>query len=141
MKIVAVLPMALFCIGNGSILAQRPGAFTATESLITPRFRHTATLLPNGKVLIAGGDISCMFGSACIPATSAELYDPANGTFTDAGTMNTTQPVGGILLPNGKVFFVDGYPTGSQARIELYNATGSLNVEIYEEKSNKRRKQ
>ncbi len=121
MKLVAVLQMALFCIGNGSILAQPSGAFTSTGSMLTPRFRHTATLLPDGKVLIAGGDVSCILGSACIPATNAELYDPAKGIFTAAGTMNTIRPVGGILLNNGKVFFADGYPTGGKPRIELYD--------------------
>src|ERR1700730_17910545 len=107
MKIIAVVPMALFCIADWSILAQPPGAFTATGSLLTPRFHHTATLLPDGKVLIAGGDVSCVLGSTCIPATTAELYDPASGTFTAAGAMNTSRPVGGILLNNGKVLFAD----------------------------------
>jgi hypothetical protein len=45
----------------------------------TARYDHTATLLPNGKVLVAGG---------CGLAT-AELYDPASGTWTATGAMNT----------------------------------------------------
>jgi hypothetical protein len=103
-------------------LGQSAGTFTATGSMITPRFFHTATLLPDGRVLIAGGSISCVIG-ACTSATTAELYDPASGTFSAAGVMNTIQPVGGILLPNGKVFFVESYPTGAPASIEFYDAS------------------
>jgi len=44
------------------------------------RAEHTATLLPNGKVLIAAG-----FDPSGILIASAELYDPASGTFTLTG--------------------------------------------------------
>ena len=54
---------------------------------------HTATLLPNGKVLVAGGN-----------GTSAELYDPALGTWTPTGNLNTVRfGHTATLLPNGKV--------------------------------------
>ena len=58
--------------------AVRPGQrdLDATGSLTTARDAHTATLLPNGKVLVAGGLMAAAFLS------SAELYDPANGTWT-----------------------------------------------------------
>ena len=111
----------VFLCSIGASYAQIPGTLTATGSMITARFRHTATLLPEGKVLIAGGNISCTFGGPCIPATNGELYDPASGVFTAIGVMNTIQPVGGILLPNGEVFFAEGYPVGARARIELYD--------------------
>ena len=58
------------------------GTFTPTGSLNTARYNHTAMLLNNGMVLIAGG-----FGSKGILA-SAELYNPATGTFTLAGNLN-----------------------------------------------------
>ena len=48
------------------------GTWTATGSLITARYGHTATLLQNGKVLVAGG-----YDSDNI--NTAELYDPADG--------------------------------------------------------------
>ena len=117
-----LIPISLWCIAVSS--AQIPGTFTATGSMFTPRFGHIATALPDGRVLIAGGNISCALGPSCLPATTAELYDPASGTFARAGVMNTIQPLGGILLPNGKVVFVDGYPTGGQPRIELYDPSG-----------------
>ena len=45
------------------------------------RVRHTATLLPSGKVLIVGGS------DACFPLAIAEQYDPGAGTFTASGHM------------------------------------------------------
>ena len=54
----------------------------------TARVHHTATLLPSGKVLVAGGQM--MANSAL---SSAELYDPASGTWTATGSMGTAREV------------------------------------------------
>ena len=54
-----------------------PGPSPPTGSLNTARYEHTATLLNNGMVLIAGG-----IDSSGFPIASAELYNPATGTFT-----------------------------------------------------------
>jgi uncharacterized protein (TIGR03437 family) len=116
-----IFVLALVVLGIPAALAQSPGTFAATGRMLTPRFGHTVTLLPDGRVLIAGGNISCTLGAPCIPAITAELYDPASGTCRAAGTMNTIHPVGGILLPDGKVLFADGYPGGARARIESYD--------------------
>ena len=55
--------------------------FEETGNLSTARDYHTATLLPNGQVLVAGG--ATLNG----PLASAELYDPATGTWTATGSM------------------------------------------------------
>src|SRR6266576_1568267 len=92
MKAGFVLPLFWFGIaGQGAmVLAQSAGTFTTTGNMITPRFFHTATLLPNGKVLITGGVTVCYFGSPpCLPAGGAELYDPVTGTFAATRTMTT----------------------------------------------------
>src|SRR5438309_1302554 len=63
----------------------KPGAgaqFQQTGSLITGRIWHTETLLSNGKVLVAGGA-----GTSAL--TSAELYDPARGTWKRTGSLTT----------------------------------------------------
>jgi large repetitive protein len=95
------------------------GTWTATGAMATGRELHTATLLPNGKVLVAGG--------SAYPSqfSSAELYDPATGMWTATGTMlNVRYGHTATLLPNGKVL-VAGY--GSYySNAELYDpATGS----------------
>src|SRR6266513_4018883 len=73
----------LVLLGAGLALIQpcagQSGTWTATGRLGTARTLHTATLLPNGKVLVAGGNN----GSAL---ASAELYDPATGTWTATGS-------------------------------------------------------
>jgi hypothetical protein len=51
----------------------------------TGRYGHTAVLLPNGKVLVAGG-----YGTNGALAT-AELYDPATGLWTLTGSLNTAR--------------------------------------------------
>jgi hypothetical protein len=59
--------------------------WTNTGSLNNARSLHTAALLPDGKVLVAGG-----YGGSGILA-SAELYEPASGTWTARGSLNTAR--------------------------------------------------
>jgi N-acetylneuraminic acid mutarotase len=107
-----------------------------TGSLRTARSFHTATLLPNGKVLVAGG-----LGQGGLYA--AELYDPITGVWTDTGAMNVQRRGGhtATLLTNGQVLVVggDGSPDvqslGLSGSSELYDpasgtwrATGKLNT-------------
>src|SRR5207245_11244404 len=62
-----------------------PFTFGNTGSLNTGRYWHTATLLPNGKVLVAGGYDGVNYLS------SAELYDPATGIWTATGDLGTAR--------------------------------------------------
>src|SRR4029077_15786213 len=110
-----------------------PFTFNNTGSLITARFIHTATLLNNGKVLVAGGTPD--FNT---PLRSAELYDSASGTWTATGSLNTARFFHtATLLPNGKVLVAGGPPDGLNGlkSAELYDpasgmwtATGDLNT-------------
>lgn len=80
------------------------GVFATTGSMAEARTNHTATLLTNGKVLVAGGSDS---GGSSL--SSAELYDPSAGTFSTTGSMATArQSHTATLLPNGKVLIAGG---------------------------------
>src|SRR5213078_2182015 len=100
---------------------------TATGSLGAGRYRHTATLLPSGKVLVAGG-------SNGSDLSSAELYDPASGTWTATGSLGTARDAHtATLLPNGKVLVAGGSTGSGLSSAELYDpasgtwtTTGSL---------------
>src|SRR5271155_5877879 len=62
------------------------GTFSATGPMTTPRYQYSATLLANGEVLIAGGFAD---PSLSVYLASAELYNPASGTFRATGSMTT----------------------------------------------------
>src|SRR5262245_26635808 len=96
-----VLRFTLALVLNLSV-AQRSNAnsFTTTGSLIGNRAGHSATLLPNGNVLVVGG----FNGTGPGRLTTVELYNPATRTWTASGTLTlgrTTHTA--ALLPNGKV--------------------------------------
>ncbi len=98
------------------------GTWSSTGLPSTPRIYHTATLLPSGKVLVAGGWSG---------GTTAELYDPDaidsvtgfQGTFIPTGSL-ATERYGhtATLLDSGKVFVVGGGNGGwGTASAEIYD--------------------
>ena len=87
------------------------------DSMLHPRLDHTATLLQNGKVLLAGGDFP-----------DVELYNPEDRTFQTSGALPSYGLRGGTatLLQNGKVLLAGGMD--SQQVAMLFNPqTGSFN--------------
>jgi Kelch motif len=84
------------------------GKFTPTGQMTECRHKHAAVLLPSGMVLVAGGsDNRDWHGEYA----SAEIYDPATGTFHATGAMNTSRfklPEAVVLLKSGKVLIAGG---------------------------------
>ncbi len=95
------------------------GTFAVTGSMATGRRWNTATLLPSGKVLIAGGAGTSGLDDSL---ASGELYDPVSGTFTTTGSLTTSRYAHtATLLPDGKVLIAGGQNNGSVlASAELY---------------------
>jgi len=84
-------------------------------AMSTKRYASTATLLNSGKVLIAGG------GSTL---SSAELYNPATGTFSTTGSMTTGRNYAtATLLHDGTVLIAGGVFQTGTASAEIYNPT------------------
>jgi N-acetylneuraminic acid mutarotase len=95
--------------------------WTTTNSMMFARVWPSATALPNGKILVAGG--VDLLGT--LPF--CELFDPATGTWTDIATMNAARLWHvAVLLPNGKVLVAGGGgPSGTNggyiSSAELYD--------------------
>ena len=112
---------------NGATLYDSAtGVFSGTGNMTANRGDHTATLLANDKVLIAGGADQDPNGTGL---ASAELYDPSTGTFTQTGNMDVGRFLHtATLLQNGRVLIVGGALTSASepvATAEIYDpATG-----------------
>ena len=113
-------------VASAELYDPRTGTWIPTGSMGTPRSAHTATLLPDGRVLVVGGtnDLGTIAKGYAASLTTAELYDPASGTWTPTGSMGTPRSAHtATLLPDGRVLVAGGLlaPTGSVASAELYD--------------------
>jgi hypothetical protein len=149
-----LLPNGKVLIAGGAVNMSQSGALASTElydpvtNTFAPaastavmnavRYVATATLLPNGKVLIAGGTHDGNIG-----LSSTELYDPVTNTFAaSTPDMNTARFVAtATMLPNGKVLIAGGvsFDVGYLSSTELYDpvtntfaaTTPSMNMSRY----------
>ena len=129
MRVSLFLRLLYFGVaGHASIvMAQSVGTFAATGSMMTPRAFHTATLLTNGMVLIAGGSADYTG-----PVATAEIYDPDKGTFTAAGKMTSARMLHtATLLPDGRVLVAGGAVISDQGFVpsngaEIYDPTTGI---------------
>ena len=107
------------------------GKFTPTGSLTTPRAYGTATVLRDGRVLMAGGSDSCP-NDVCDSLASAELYDPQAGTFSPTGSMSIDRAGhSATLLSDGRVLIVGGSDNCTASSCPLASA------EIYDPNTGK----
>jgi hypothetical protein len=109
------------------------GTWRDTGTLHTPRSQHTASLLLDGRVLVAGG-----FDTNVLPLASAEIYDPATERWSPAGVMNRSREYQtATVLQNGQVLMAGGNSVGTNtggweplAASELYATTPTTNVVV-----------
>src|SRR6266481_4872786 len=124
------LTLQLFCLAVAPLSVSRadpavPGAWTLTGSMHDARQQHTATLLQDGRVLVAGGDN--LQGSL----HSAELYDPNTGEWSLTGSLHEGRlSHTATLLGDGRVLVTGGldydFPQHLLKSAELYDpATGT----------------
>lgn len=93
------------------------GIVNAIRSMTGQRAAHTATLLADGRVLVAGG-----FAGGGNSLASAEIFDPTTEKFASAGNMNAARTGHtATLLPNGKVLIAGGYNGNYLGTAELYD--------------------
>jgi hypothetical protein len=95
-RLLCLLTSAWLCAATIAT-AQASGTFAQTGNMTVARSQHTATLLPDGRVLIAGG----MSSNASL--ASAEVYDQDAGTFRALGSMIAARRMHtATLLPDAK---------------------------------------
>src|SRR5579864_2902023 len=123
-------------ISQSSAELYNPGTerFEPTGSMLTPRTGHTATLLMDGQVLIAGGRVENPTDDLAPQVlSSAEIYDPKTKTFAPTGSMTSARdwPTA-TLLRDGRVLIAGGAVDWTSAEIYdpgtgLFTATGDMN--------------
>ncbi|CAF1127747.1 unnamed protein product [Adineta steineri] len=111
------------CVAIKSVELYNPstGTWANTGNMNVGRQHHTASTLPNGYVLIAGGKIGAS------PINSAELYNPLRGIWTSTRNMNFARyDHTASILANGHVLVAGGVASGNSDTAELYNpSTGT----------------
>ena len=94
-------------------------AILSAANLGTGRMLHSSTLLPNGKVLVAGGKSDVDVYSE--PLSSVEIYDPSAKRWTAASDLIYPRYMhAATLLPNGKVLIAGGAPA-DYTSAEIYD--------------------
>src|ERR1017187_294488 len=126
---VSAVMLVVLMLNLFAVQSAKADIWNTNKSMISARYEHTAVLLANGKVLVAGGSGG---------STNAELYDPVSGNWTNTGAMNNARyNYTATLLTNGQVL-VAGGQGGGVSSAELYDPvtgiwmnTGAMNYSRY----------
>jgi WD40 repeat protein len=127
-------PLTAMCISASALLllcglcqAGALGTFTGTGLMTSSRARHTATLLPNGKILAAGGYYRiCNAPEPTSVWKTAELFDPVANTWAPTNTMyHPRESHSATLLQNGMVLVAGGYSLNTSVT-QTYEPTAEL---------------
>lgn len=117
LSISSFAPGTMRGLARSQLFTTQYGQVVSTGSMHTPRAAHTATLLPDGQILMAGGierDGSFL--------SSVELFDAQAGEFIEAGDMTEARASHTAnLLQDGRVLIVGGVNRRYLASAEIYN--------------------
>jgi len=119
---------------NAIVYTPSSGAYTLTSPMQVPRFAHTLTQLPDGRILAVGGkdmrqtqpeggywSSNVLFWAS---TPTAEIYDPATQKWTLTGSMKTARDYHAAqLLPNGQVLIVGGSQEDLYGNVQFPNTT------------------
>jgi hypothetical protein len=142
-------------LASAELYDSKTGKFSPTGSMTTGRDQAGATLLPDGRVLIAGGgneglqDGRVLFirdddpSSSEYTVSSAWLFDPATGKLSPAGSLATPRRFySATTLLDGRVLIAGGYtqtyetkmvgtpPTTTSEQVPVFPALNS--AELYQ---------
>jgi hypothetical protein len=114
---------ALFTTTNAPRHENPAGQLLLLPPMKEPRASHTATLLPNGEVLLAGGFHKGLDGASQLYSSTTERYDPKARVFRAAASLSEARcGHSATLLPNGKVLIAGGFnQRGILSSAELYD--------------------
>src|SRR5262245_61509045 len=88
-RVLCCLPLILLALAVTDLRAQ---SFVPAGNMTTRRLDHSSTLLQDGRVLIAGGMLAGPSpGGSGSALSSAEIYDPVYGAFTETGPMKAAR--------------------------------------------------
>jgi hypothetical protein len=108
-------------VAEGELYDAAQGTFTLAGRLATPRSLHATALLPDGRVLVAGGYGDEGFG-CCAQLRTAELFDPSTARFSKAAAMSTERYLAtATVLKDGRVLVAGGFNGDALATAELYD--------------------
>ncbi|HEV2458710.1 MAG TPA: hypothetical protein VGS80_10125, partial [Ktedonobacterales bacterium] len=94
---------SVYAIASAELYNSATGTWTTTGSLNHERYNFTATLLPNGQVLVAAGEDNVNY------TPTAELYNPSTGIWTYTGSLHNMRTLhSAALLQSGKVLVAGG---------------------------------
>jgi len=109
-------------------------AFSPAGAMATPRFGHTATLLPTGNVLIAGGSASGPIApvfNGDDPTNSVEIFDFQTNLWSTGAAMRTPRNFHtATLLPGGQVLFAGGGNSFVTATADLYDPLSGASASV-----------
>jgi N-acetylneuraminic acid mutarotase len=119
-------PDGMLVLATAELYDPDTGTWAGSGNLAQARAAHTATLLPEGGVLVTGGVGKFVRPTDSLSLVSVELFDPESGTWTTVASIAEARfDHTATLLPDGRVLVAGGSPGFGKllASAELYDAS------------------